>query len=299
MALTWPPRAAASYNFEALASSLITPRPSSYASPSLYCTRATCLPSVRVTSSRSRRFTFSECDALNGARQAGQAPQPRSLRARSASAAQALRASWGLHSPAFFHVFSGRWRGYKDAGSLTAEERAAGRAHAARHAAREVLEVVGAREADETAVRGARVWMRVLVQWCCLGRRLRRVWRVSDSGSSNNCRVCYGWRSMDARSASQRFRRRHRRKHDDAKSSNAGMRAQIARGLPLAKWTSGPTQFKIKTLLSRLATYPSGALRRAGASGDRAIVTAVRDGPPRSQTILRRRQRRIAQEPCP
>ena len=82
---------------------------------------------------------------------------------------------------------------------------------------------------------------------------------------------------MDARSASQRFRRRHRRKHDDAKSSNAGMRAQIARGLPLAKWTSGPTQFKIKTLLSRVATYPSGALRRAGASSGRAIAIAVRD----------------------
>ena len=186
MALTWPPRAAASYNFEALASSLITPRPSSYASPSLYCTRATCLPSVRVTRSRSRRLTFSECDALNGARQAGQAPQPRSFRARSASAAQARRASWGLHSPAFFsgdQPSRRRRRGYKDAGSLTAEERAAGRAHAARHAAREVLEVVGPREADETAVRGTGAVVRVLVQWCCLGRRLGRVWRVSDRRS--------------------------------------------------------------------------------------------------------------------
>ena len=83
---------------------------------------------------------------------------------------------------------------------------------------------------------------------------------------------------MDARSASQRFRRRHRRKHDDAKSSNAGMRAQIARGLPLAKWTSGPTQFKIKTLLSHVAMYPSGARRRAGASSGRGIAIAVRDG---------------------
>ena len=82
---------------------------------------------------------------------------------------------------------------------------------------------------------------------------------------------------MDARSASQRFRRRHRRKHDDAKSSNAGMRAQIARGLPLAKWTSGPTQFKIKTLLSHVAMYPSGARRRAGATEGRAIVIAGRD----------------------
>ena len=180
MALTWPPRAAASYNFEALASSLITPRPSSYASPNLYCTRATCLPSVRVTRSRSRRLTFSECEALRGARHAGQAPQPRSLRARSASAAQARRASWGLHSPAFFYDESRRRRGLWTP-PATAEERAAGRAHAARHAAREVLEVVGPREADETAVGGARVWMRVLVQWCCLGRRLRRVWRVSDS----------------------------------------------------------------------------------------------------------------------
>ena len=32
------------------------------------------------------------------------------------------------------------------------------------------------------------------------------------------------------------------------------------------------------TLLSRVATYPSGSLRRAGASGDRAIGIAVRDG---------------------
>ena len=31
------------------------------------------------------------------------------------------------------------------------------------------------------------------------------------------------------------------------------------------------------TLLSRIATGPSGAQRRAGASGDRAIATAVRD----------------------
>ena len=107
MALTWPPRAAASYNFEALASSLITPRPSSYANPSLYCTRATCLPSVLVISSLSSLLTFSECDALNGARQAGQAPQPRSFNSRSASAAQALRASWGLHSPAFFSADDG------------------------------------------------------------------------------------------------------------------------------------------------------------------------------------------------
>ena len=160
-----------------MASSRVVPRPSSYASPSLYCTRATCLPSVLVISSLSSLLTFSECDALKGARHAGQAPQPRSFRARSASAAQALRASWGLHSPAFRmgQPSRRRRRGYKDAGSLTAEERAAGRAHAARHAAREVLEVVGPREADETAVRGARVWMRVLVQWCCLGRRLGRV----------------------------------------------------------------------------------------------------------------------------
>ena len=55
------------------------------------------------------------------------------------------------------------------------------------------------------------------------------------------------------------------------------MRAQIARGLPLAKWTSGPTQFKIKTLLSHVAMYPSGARRRAGASSGRAIAIAVRD----------------------
>ena len=178
MALTWPPRAAASYNFEALASSLITPRPSSYASPNLYCTRATCLPSVRVTRSRSRRLTFSECEALRGARHAGQAPQPRSLRARSASAAQARRASWGLHSPAFCDAFSGRWRGLCTP-RATAEERAAGRAHAARHAAAHVFVVVGAREADETAVRGTWGRVRLLVQWCCLGRRLRRVWRVS------------------------------------------------------------------------------------------------------------------------
>ena len=55
------------------------------------------------------------------------------------------------------------------------------------------------------------------------------------------------------------------------------MRAQIARGLPLAKWTSGPTQFKIKTLLSHVAMYPSGARRRAGATEGRAIVIAGRD----------------------
>ena len=37
----------------------------------------------------------------------------------------------------------------------------------------------------------------------------------------------------------------------------------------------GPdSEFKIATLLLRVATYPSGARRRAGASGDRAIVIA-------------------------
>ena len=37
------------------------------------------------------------------------------------------------------------------------------------------------------------------------------------------------------------------------------------------------TAFKFLDPLSRVATYPSGALRRAGASSGRAIVIAVRD----------------------
>ena len=49
------------------------------------------------------------CDARSGARQAGQAPQPLSFSSRSASAAQALRASWGLHSPAFCDDASTAW----------------------------------------------------------------------------------------------------------------------------------------------------------------------------------------------
>ena len=40
----------------------------------------------------------------------------------------------------------------------------------------------------------------------------------------------------------------------------------------------GPdSEFKMGKTLSPLGTYPSGALRRAGASGDRAIVITVRD----------------------
>jgi hypothetical protein len=60
------------------------------------------------------------------------------------------------------------------------------------------------------------------------------------------------------------------------------MRALNARGLSQKVDVVGPDSvFKMK-LLSRVATYPSGALRRAGASGGRAIVIAVRDAPPRS-----------------
>ena len=59
------------------------------------------------------------------------------------------------------------------------------------------------------------------------------------------------------------------------------MRALNARGLSQKVDVVGPDSvFKMK-LLSRVATYPSGALKRAGASGDRAIATAVRDVPPR------------------
>ena len=43
----------------------------------------------------------------------------------------------------------------------------------------------------------------------------------------------------------------------------------------------GDLSSKMGTLLSRIATYPPGALRRAGASGDRAIAIAGRDVPPR------------------
>ncbi len=43
------------------------------------------------------------------------------------------------------------------------------------------------------------------------------------------------------------------------------------------KSTPDQSEFKMGTLLSRVATYPSGALRRAEASGDRAIAIAVRD----------------------
>ena len=53
---------------------------------------------------------------------------------------------------------------------------------------------------------------------------------------------------------------------------------------PLAKVDVGPRNSKMGTLLSRIATYPSGALRRAGASGDRAIAIAGRDVPPRSRS---------------
>ena len=53
--------------------------------------------------------------------------------------------------------------------------------------------------------------------------------------------------------------------------------ARKLRGACLSqKWTSGRNS-KMGTLLSRIATDPSGALRRAEASGDRAIVIAGRD----------------------
>ena len=44
--------------------------------------------------------------------------------------------------------------------------------------------------------------------------------------------------------------------------------------------------FKIAILLPRVATYPSGARRRAGASGDRAIAIAGRDVPPRPPSLV-------------
>ena len=51
------------------------------------------------------------------------------------------------------------------------------------------------------------------------------------------------------------------------------------------KWTSGP-EFKIAILLQPIATDPLGALRRAGASGDRAIAIAARDVPPRPRGAI-------------
>ena len=190
-----------------------------------------------------------------------------------------------------------RRRGYKDAGSLTAEEGAAGRAHAARHAAREVLEVVGPREADETAVGGARTRGRVLVQRCCLARWLGRVWHRFPRCSVGRHRLRCMWRRAIAVAASKRFKGSGGTPRCDHLFRFALIRAF---GLVHSrKDDMSGSDSKLGTLLSRVATYPPGARRRAGASGDRAIVTAVRDGPPRSQTILRRRQRRIAQEPCP
>ena len=87
----------------------------------------------------------------------------------------------------------------------TAEERAAGRAHAARHAAREVLEVVGAREADQAAVGGTEVPVRVLVQWCCLGRRLGRVWHRFPRCSVGRHRLRCVWRRAIAVAAGKRL----------------------------------------------------------------------------------------------
>ena len=46
----------------------------------------------------------------------------------------------------------------------------------------------------------------------------------------------------------------------------------------LSRWASEWTAFKFLDHFPRIATYPSGARRRAGASGDRAIAIAVRDG---------------------
>ena len=82
---------------------------------------------------------------------------------------------------------------------------------------------------------------------------------------------------MDARSASQRFRRRSCRKHV---VSNAAMQILRAPESTLEQGTSvGPdSEFKIAILLPRGATYPSGARRRAVSSGGRAIAIAVRDG---------------------
>ena len=97
-----------------------------------------------------------------------------------------------------------RRRGYKDAGSLTAEEGAAGRAHAAPYAAREVLEVVGPREADQAAVGARRVLVRVLVQWCCLARRLGRVWHRFPRCSVGRHRLRCVWRRVIAVAAGQR-----------------------------------------------------------------------------------------------
>ena len=62
--------------------------------------------------------------------------------------------------------------------------------------------------------------------------------------------------------------------------------ARKLRGACLSqKWTSGP-EFKMGTLLSRVATYPPGALRRAGATGDRTIAIAVRDARRRSKGAI-------------
>ena len=63
----------------------------------------------------------------------------------------------------------------------------------------------------------------------------------------------------------------------------------------------GPdSEFKMGKTLSPLGTYPSGALRRAGASGDRDIAVAgCRRAPRPPRRDLRRRPRRVAREPCP
>ena len=53
------------------------------------------------------------------------------------------------------------------------------------------------------------------------------------------------------------------------------------------------------TLLSRVATYPSGSLRRAGASGDRAIAAAVRDVPPRPRGAIYAEDREGSPGSCP
>ena len=58
--------------------------------------------------------------------------------------------------------------------------------------------------------------------------------------------------------------------------------------------------FKFLDQLSGVATYPSGARRRAGASGDRAIAIAARGRAAAAAEVqFTPEPRRLAREPCP
>ena len=103
---------------------------------------------------------------------------------------------------------------------------------------------------------------------------------------------------MDASAARQCCRARMR---GGCRCQRHDVKCTFARALGsrLASLSEGPHSFKFLDPLSSIATYPSGARRRAGATGGRAIATAVSDVPPRPRGAICAEDRNHRSEAVP